>query len=247
MRVAFLSDPGNADGSVGGAELTMAEFADACPDDIDLIGDLDCDTVVVGNCTAYGPNLISQLRGKRVVWYHNDLSPYIHPEVKGWLDAKAAHVFCSPLQRGRYGLDGELVPPAIDLDRFRDSRNGHRDGIVSIGSWQNQGKGQQALWEYAQQHGQIDVWGTGGYAPTQPPLEYKGPLEPKDVPDTLAAYQTFVHLPWVIEPFGRCVVEAWAAGCALVTNRLVGATYWIQEAPEALESAAERFWEVVAG
>jgi hypothetical protein len=41
------------------------------------------------------------------------------------------------------------------------------------------------------------------------------------------------------------VAEAWAAGCAIVTNELVGAGYWIQENPEAIETAAEDFWKVV--
>lgn len=31
----------------------------------------------------------------------------------------------------------------------------------------------------------------------------------------------------------------------IVTNRLVGATYWLQENRERLETAAERFWGVV--
>jgi hypothetical protein len=32
------------------------------------------------------------------------------------------------------------------------------------------------------------------------------------MPALLAQYETFVHLPIVIEPFGRLVAEAWAAG-----------------------------------
>lgn len=243
MKVCFLSDPGNADGSVGGAELTMREFAAAAPEP--LVKLKYADTVVVGNCTSYGPDLISLIEGKRVVWFHHDLSPHILPGLKRWLDANATHMFCSPLQQEAYGLDGELVPPAIDLDRFRTSTNGNRQGAVSVGSWQNAQKGQQSLLEWAQQNGGMDVYGTGPFAPATPPLDFKGALEPADVADTLAHYQTFVHLPWAIEPFGRCVVEAWASGCALVTNKLVGANWWITERPEGLENAAQRFWEVV--
>jgi glycosyltransferase involved in cell wall biosynthesis len=60
----------------------------------------------------------------------------------------------------------------------------------------------------------------------------------------LASYKTFVFLPSVIEPFGRVVAEAYAAGCEIVTNNLVGARDWITEKPDALESAAEDFWKV---
>jgi glycosyltransferase involved in cell wall biosynthesis len=54
-----------------------------------------------------------------------------------------------------------------------------------------------------------------------------------------------VFLPSGLEPFCRTVAEAWAAGCEVVTNRLVGALHWIENEPEKLESAAADFWEVV--
>jgi glycosyltransferase involved in cell wall biosynthesis len=65
------------------------------------------------------------------------------------------------------------------------------------------------------------------------------------MPALLARYETFVFLPTVIEPFGRLVAEAWAAGCRIVTNDLVGAKYWIQNDPDAIETAAEDFWKLV--
>jgi glycosyltransferase involved in cell wall biosynthesis len=66
-----------------------------------------------------------------------------------------------------------------------------------------------------------------------------------DMPALLARYERFVFLPVVIEPFGRLVAEAWASGCEVVTNGLVGAGYWIAEDPEAIETAAVDFWKVV--
>jgi glycosyltransferase involved in cell wall biosynthesis len=67
----------------------------------------------------------------------------------------------------------------------------------------------------------------------------------EEMPEMLARFKTFVHLPSVLEPFGRSTVEAWAAGCEVVVNSLVGGRYWITEAPEKLETAAEDFWACV--
>lgn len=251
MRVAFLTDPGNQDGTIGGAELTMQEFKDAAPDGTEFGENVrdDLDAVVLGNVVGFDTDLIPLLRGKPVTWFHNDLSPHINSGLKGWLDENAIHVFCSPLQRDRYGIDGSLVPPAIDLDRFKPTRqvrrNGDRKPLVSLGAWQNPGKGQQSLKEYADLHGTIDVYGTGQFAPTQPPLDFKGPVDPAKVPELLWGYERFVFLPWDVEPFGRSVVEAWAAGLEVVTNRLVGARYWLERAPERLATAAQDFWRVV--
>ena len=59
------------------------------------------------------------------------------------------------------------------------------------------------------------------------------------------SYERFVFLPTVIEPFGRVVVEAWAAGCELVINDLVGARYWIEHDPDRIRTAGTDFWELV--
>ena len=66
-----------------------------------------------------------------------------------------------------------------------------------------------------------------------------------DLPMLLAQYRMFVSLPTVIEPFGRTIAEAWAAGCELVTNRLVGAVHWIENDPDAIRTAAADFWKIV--
>jgi glycosyltransferase involved in cell wall biosynthesis len=232
MKVGWLhSDPGY----VGGAELTMAEFRAAAP--VDVVDGTDAELVVVGNCFGDPP----ELDGQRVVQYHHDLRR--HP-----VDADA-HIFCSPMQRERYGVDGEVVPPAINASLFKPNRqvrrNGHREGICSVASWQNPGKGAQLLVEYAKENGPVDVWGFGDYVPHGKNLEVKGPVEPEHLPTVLWGYERFVYLPFAPEPFGRAVVEAWYAGLEVITNRLTGALWWLRERPEALESAAEDFWKAV--
>jgi glycosyltransferase involved in cell wall biosynthesis len=131
----------------------------------------------------------------------------------------------------------------VDLARFEAAAaevNGSRSGAVSVGQWRNYGKAPHRAAEWAEAHGGIDFFGAGVFAP-------RGSQEVAydDMPALLARYSTFVHLPIVIEPFGRLVAEAWAAGCEIVTNNLVGAKWWITESPDALYTAGEDFWRTV--
>lgn len=254
--VAFLADAGNADGTLGGAELTMREFATAAPDGVEVVG-ADCiesaEAVVIGNCVTYGPELIEQLHGKRVVRYHNDLSRHEHRDLREWLERPAngvVNVFTSPLHDQRYGGPCQaIIPPAIDLDRFRPTRqvrrNTERVGAVTVGAFQNPGKGGHLIAEWAARNEPVVAYGTGQFAPQGPAVDFRGPLAPERVPQVLWQHETFVHLPSAVEPFGRAVVEAWAAGCKLVVNRLVGAGWWIENQPERLETAARDFWALV--
>jgi hypothetical protein len=66
------------------------------------------------------------------------------------------------------------------------------------------------------------------------------------MPAVLARYRTFVFLPTVIEPFARVVAEAWAAGCELVVNQLVGALYWIEQDPDAIANASAAYWNLMS-
>lgn len=101
------------------------------------------------------------------------------------------------------------------------------------------GKGLEFLAEYPEP---VDVYSSVPVA-SEGSVRYRGPAE--NVATVLSRYRTFVFLPTAIEPFGRAVVEAWAAGLELVVNRNVGARYYIEEAPEKLETAAQDFWTVV--
>lgn len=251
MRVSFLYDPGNQDGTLGGAELTMREFIDAAPDNVEVVDGWDADVFVVGNCVTMGTALISHIshhQGQKVFRYHHDLARHENPALRNWLDDNAEHIFTSPLHKQKYGRHGHVIPPAIDLDAYRPTRQAkrHRKNACSIGAWQNPQKGQHLLREWSERaNTPLDVYGTGAYVPVGPTLDYKGPLDPDKVAQTLWGYEFFVFLPNVIEPFGRCVVEAWAAGCEVITNNNVGARHFIDNDPDALETAAEDFWWLV--
>lgn len=249
-RISFLYDRGNADGSIGGAELTMREFSAAAPENAEPVELSDAQTVVIGNCTSFGPDLIDELSGKRVIRYHNDLARHEHPDLREWLDRNATHAFCSQLHQDHYGLDGVWpnIPPALDLKRFGPSRqvkrNGKRSGAVAVASFQNPDKGAQLLAEWAAANGGLTVYGTGSYVPDSPAIDFRGALPYENVPNVLWAAETFVHLPTAVEPFGRAVVEAWAAGCELVVNELVGALGYLRSNHDALRSAARDFWRL---
>lgn len=244
MKVGWLVDEPTAP---GGAELTQHEFRTAAPGTVEIIdcpaGSVDptCDRYVLHNIVQYTLDDLKPLRGKQILKYHHDVGPWITPEVWKWLRRHAVHVCCSPIQADYLNLAARLIPPAVDLTRFERAAehvNGDRSGVVSVGSWRNFGKAPHKAAEYA--GGNIDFFGGGPLAPAgSSEVSYDA------MPALLASYQTFVYLPSVIEPFGRVVAEAYAAGCEIVTNSLVGARYWITENPDAIQTAGEDFWELV--
>src|SRR5262245_16013014 len=246
MRVGWLMDRGEY---VGGAELTQGEFAQAAPEGVELVpcpaGAIDrkCDRYVIQNCVQYEAEDLATIPAVPVFKYWHDVGPHLRPGARGWLNQHATYICCSPLQAEWMDIESpHLIPPPLDLKRFYDAaaESKGRAGAVSIGSWRNYGKAPHKALEWAQGNGGIDFYGSGPFAP---PNSVEVPYHM--MPQLLAGYQTFVFLPIVIEPFGRLVAEAWASGCELVVNGLVGARYWIEERPEALETAAEDFWRVV--
>jgi glycosyltransferase involved in cell wall biosynthesis len=255
MRVGWISDDSTY---IGGAELTQAEFRASAPKGVGVV-DIDpaqlelargCDVVCVFNSVQYPADTLVALTGKRVVRYFNDVAPHGSSELTRWLVGNATCVFTSPLHFERFPWtngkepDHRVIPPPVDLDPFRKASESaqERAGAVAVGPWMNPGKTPHLAAEWAAQNDlPLDFYGDGPFAPLgSQPLNYE------QVPDTLARYETFIHLPSVLEPFGRTVVEAWAAGCEVVVNRLVGARWWIEENPDGLETAARDFWKLVA-
>jgi hypothetical protein len=237
VKVGWLHDD---PGYLGGAELTMREFRAAAPEGVEIV---DClpgeveperlDRYVVGNCQTYPPEELPA--GPTAFRYHHDLS--IAPG-DDRLDA-SHHIFCSPAQRERMGLEGECIPPALDLAPFEAvASQNHRQGAVCIGRMAY-GKGLQHLAEFSEP---VDVYSSVPCA-SEGNARYRGATS--DVADTLSRYQRFVFAPDAFEPFGRAVVEAWAAGLTLVVNKNIGAMHYILNDQDALRSAGRDFWDVV--
>lgn len=250
MRVGWLADDHDPP---GGAELTQAEFLVAAPTGVDIVhcppGEVEegLDAYVVHNCVTYGLEDIWATEAKPLVKYQHDQWPHGDDQVRTEILSRAKLVFCSPLQRERFPYPhsvSELIPPQVSLDRFRKAsqRSRKRSGAVSVAAWANPAKAAYRCAEWGFENGGIDFYGTGPYAPSS-----AEPVAYDDMPNVLARYERFVFLPIAVEPFGRLAVEAWAAGCQVIVNKLVGARYWIEQAPEKLECAAQDFWHLVTG
>ena len=134
-----------------------------------------------------------------------------------------------------------LIPPAIDLARFRAEGRAQPRGACWLGSAMHAGKGL---------HPGVRVGGgerAGGLLGrrcrdrrrTRARIRAKGHVPPEYVPEILGRYERFVFLPTTVEPFGRAVVEAWAAGCELIVNRNVGALHWLED-PTGLRDGGAR-------
>jgi hypothetical protein len=246
MRIGWLMDVPDM---IGGAELTQEEFRATAPDGVEIVDclpgtvDLDCDRYVIHNCVQYAHAELLLIANRPIVKYWHDVGPWIQSDVREWLDEHTKYVCCSPIQAEHMGIQATLIPPPVDLDRFSAAAelvNGDRAGNVCVGSWRNYGKAPHKVAEWARTNGPVDFFGGGFLAPP-------GSQEVSQVamPALLASYERFVFLPTVIEPFGRLVAEAWAAGLEIVTNELVGAGYWLRENPDAIQTAAADFWALV--
>lgn len=245
MKVGWLVD---SVAYKGGAEYTMAEFAAAAPDGVEIVecppGEVEggLDRYVVGNCITYKPRDIDAMGDVPRTRYVHDVWPHGDGVVRQRLLKGARLIFCSPLHRDRFPwphAGGLTIPPALDLTAPEPAE---RSGTVWVGRMYA-GKGVAEVCEWADEN--VDFYGFGPIAPSGDNFTYKGELDQADVVPTLAKYERFVFLPTVLEPFARTVAEAWIAGCKITTNHLVGALHWITDDPDALETAADDFWAEV--
>lgn len=256
VRVGWLMDEPAV---MGGAELEAVTLYGRkppwanvvrCPASAVTAG---LDVYVLHNVVTYTRKLIPIVEGAKIVKRQHDMWPDGDPALRRWVLASADLVLMSsPLQREefpwRVGAPVELVPSAVDLGPFmRVRERNHRAGVVWLGRL-HPSKGLEAARNWAVDNEQaVDVYGAGPMADKLPaPLRYCGPLDYEDVPDVLAGYEKLLFLPDVVEPYGRVVVEAWAAGCEVVANGNVGALWWMQHEPRAIGEAAARFWQHIA-
>lgn len=241
----------------GGAEMSAFAARETAPDGVEIVtchaGDVtgSVDAYVVHNCTSYDRSIIPLLKKKPVIKRVYDVWPHGDPDLRLWLLANSAAVLLSgPLQQEAMAWQVTapvtFVPSGVDVKRFRNAAPKKRKGVVMVARlWP--GKGIDRVRQWAQENEVVvDVYGFGPEEKqVHGALNYRGPVEYAELPQLLAGYETFVFLPSQVEPFSRTTAEAWAAGCKLVVNGNVGALWWIENQPEALENAAQGFWEAV--
>lgn len=250
MKVGFLFD---FLGVAGGAEYNIGAYQAAAPSGVELVDCPpgrplpDCDVYVVSNCVQYQAWITPALRGKRVIKVVNDVWPIADETLRAWLLENAEPVLVSPLLyesvTWRFKRPVRYVPSVIDLARLRDAaaHATERSGAVWVGRcFASKGIDEARAW--AQQNGiRLDIYGEG----PDKPADGLGVVSQEALPETLAAHDWFVFLPRETDPCPRTVIEAWAAGCKLALNSMQGASWWIENDPDALENAAARFWDVV--
>lgn len=251
MNVAIAFDDGNRDGTQGGAELAMIAFAKQRPEEVQITDAEQAEVLIIGNCTSFEPDLAESFEG-RIIRFHHDLARHEDERLRQILEERAEHIFTSPLHVEQYEWEGDykLIPPTPDLGRFKPNRQrrrqGKREGVVSVGAWQAPNKGGHLVSRVAmEQNLTIHAYGFGPYPPAGENIEFHGEIDPTNLPAVLWSYEQFVYLPFAPEPFGRCVAEAYAAECDVLTNDLVGAKWWIENKPEALFTANDDFWKIL--
>jgi glycosyltransferase involved in cell wall biosynthesis len=248
MKVGWLADAATIK---GGAELTQEEFRKTTPDGVEIV---DCppggvvpglDVYAIHNCITYSLSDLKRIGTRPSFKYWNDVGNWYPRDIRDWLDRGVKEqICCSYLQAEHMGIGASVIPPPVDLQPFEQaaaSMNGNRAGAVSVAAWRHPNKGAAAVAEWGQRNGQhVSFYGGGPFAPPgSQQVAYKG------MPQLLAHFDRFVFLPTTIEPFGRTVAEAWAAGCEIVVNRLVGALEWLEGDAPAIRSAAEDYWKLV--
>jgi hypothetical protein len=238
---------------VGGAELTSDEFRIAGLErgfDIELVPAQsdevpEVDVWIVQNCVEYEADWIEVLESAPVVKYVHDVWPHGDPGLRSYLLASAQLIFCSPAHVDRFPYtlpknvrEPLVIPPAVDVGRFlaAGASVGERKqrGLYLAHNAKGLGNVQLAERELGIE---VDVYGHPG-----PVVDYR------TVPALMAEYEWFIYQPSSFEPFGRTIVEAWAAGCKLWGDHSdTGARWWIERLPECLDAewAARAFWQTV--
>jgi glycosyltransferase involved in cell wall biosynthesis len=244
--IGWLQDPQPFE---GGAELDAAALLAACPHDLVMMppGRVEpgCDMYVAANVTKYQPGDVAQLERAPFVKVVNDSWEHGDAAIRDAVLARAdTVVFRSPLHRDRfrhpYSGVAELVPSHVDLSPFRAATGtvDRADRAVwvahALGAERKAGLAVAKRWA-ADRGVPLDAYGHGCEL---------GPVPHRNMPELLAGYRWFVHAMGRggYEPFGRAVVEAWAAGCHLVVGESTGALHWLRTDPDAIETAAHDFW-----
>lgn len=211
---------------------------------------------IINNVRTFTTEQVEYLLRSRFVMCWRDVLSDDHNLIKGLAEKAFKNIFLSPLHlatfKEKYGLAPHnqfVIPPLFD--DVQDADN-DREGICWFGSiWPHKGIESVLLWA-RNNNTVIDFYGTGHeqiieQLKISKYANYKG-LADKTV---LKEYKYFIHMPTVIEAFGRAAFEAFLAGCHVLHNGLIGAFSFdwnYENKREALSDCSyqgKAFWDVV--
>lgn len=241
----------------------------------------DYDLAIISNSTTFGTPYYDELERRKVpyVLFVHDAGPqlcryrllfpaeprckdvcYLRDRWRGYLQRSRLIIWLSSLHRRAwlYGYPDlknhpyALVPSAINSFQFYDLHY-ERHGALAV----NAGalyKGAENVAKWAAMHPEIKLTLVGGNPegfifPEN--VEIQGLISYAKMNELYNRHEYFVHLPANVGPFDRTCVEAYLAGCKLVVNKLVGATYWPQfkkgrtAVSDMCLNAPDRFWKAV--
>lgn len=259
MKIGWLGDRI----ITGGTEMSCDDFKAAAPDWVSEIVDCpaskrpppDIDAFIAESCVTYREQWTDELWDKPVICRISDQWPFGSTIFKRWLlDNARLLTFNSPIHRERFHYEIKapwcLVPAPVDMERFRQAAQEERSGNVCVGRVEP-AKGTHMAIDWALRTGEpLRLYGKeqSGYilwSELPERIRYMGELAYAEVPQILGSAQRFVFFPIGPESFGRTVAEASAAGCELVVDGDIGALWWLEHKPEAIEKAAQIFWTEV--
>ena len=157
------------------------------------------------------------------------------PALDRWAAEHATSVFTSPLHRDRFPhrVEGESAPdPARDRPRALRRAGRAQARAAPAGSARRctpaRGCSRRSSGPRRTSRSTSGACSPDQVAGLAADPGARATSRPSTCRDPAAATERFVFLPTTVEPFGRAVVEAWAAGCELIVNRNVGALHWLE-------------------
>ena len=250
---------------IGGAEMSTGALIKNAPDWAEVIHcppnkrppeDIDC--FVIQNSTTYGARWIEELALKPVIRHVRDPWYAGSSVLRRWLlDNAALLIFSSPVQVRLFDYPFSrphvIIPPPVNLMPFREAAlpAAEREGTIFVGR-ADVFKGAHVAVDWALRNKEkLDVYGDNrwmSFGKLPDFIAVHGEIPYHRMPYIMGKAKQFFSFPMWPEAFGRTVVEAWAAGCEpLVNEDRIGACWWIENKPEALEfdAAVGAFWEAV--
>jgi glycosyltransferase involved in cell wall biosynthesis len=259
VKIGWLADN---PGFIGGTEVSSSILLSHIPEDFEVVycppnkRPPKVDIYVVQNCTQYDQRWIEELILKPVVKSVRD--PYFGGDavLRNWfLKCADLLIFNSPLQFEEFHYQVRakhvFIPPPVEVDKFKACAlpKEQRHGNLFVGRV-GPTKGAHLAIDWALCNNQpLDLVGyvEMNYGRLPKSINFLGNVDYEHMPEIMGKYERLVFFPQWIESFGRVVAEAWAAGCDLLTNENIGALWWIEHNPGAIQNGAALYWEAVRG